>query len=75
MLGCMIETSILVSAAAHLADLCDYHDLDGHLLTTNDPFTGVTAEHGILSFAQAPGKIGLRVTSRGKAVAGQPFCR
>jgi L-alanine-DL-glutamate epimerase-like enolase superfamily enzyme len=64
MLGCMIETSILISAAAHLAELCDYLDLDGNLLIRNDPYVGVTAEKGILSFANAPEKFGLRVSAR-----------
>lgn len=64
MLGCMIETSILISAAAHLAELTDYLDVDGNLLTTNDPYLGVTAEKGILSFSQAPNKTGLRVNQR-----------
>jgi L-alanine-DL-glutamate epimerase-like enolase superfamily enzyme len=64
MLGCMIETSILVSAAAHLADLCDYLDLDGNLLVTNDPYAGVTAEKGLLSFAAATEQFGLRVTEK-----------
>lgn len=61
MIGCMIETSVLISAAAHLAELCDYLDIDGNLLTTNDPYAGVTAKRGILSFAEAKEKIGLRV--------------
>lgn len=61
MIGCMIETSVLISAAAHLAELCDYLDIDGNLLTTNDPYLGVTAKRGILSFAEAKEKIGLRV--------------
>ncbi|HKI68771.1 MAG TPA: enolase C-terminal domain-like protein, partial [Verrucomicrobiae bacterium] len=61
MIGCMIETSILISAAAHLAELTDYLDLDGNLLITNDPFVGITAHSGILSFAQAEEKFGLRV--------------
>ncbi len=61
MIGCMIETSVLVSAAAHLAQLADYLDLDGNLLITNDPYSGVTAKKGILSFADAPEKFGLRV--------------
>ena len=60
MLGCMIESSILISAAAHLAELCDYLDLDGNILITNDPYVGVTSEKGILSFAAAPEKYGLR---------------
>jgi L-Ala-D/L-Glu epimerase len=64
MIGCMIETSVLVSAAAHLAELADYFDIDGNLLITNDPFLGVTAEKGILSFASAPEKTGLRVCAR-----------
>ena len=65
MLGCMIETSVLISAGAHLAELCDYLDLDGNILTSNDPFLGVTAEKGILSFASAPEPFGLRVRARG----------
>lgn len=64
MIGCMIETSVLISAAAHLAELCDYLDVDGNILTTNDPYLGVTAEQGILSFAEAPEKVGLRVSPR-----------
>jgi len=65
MIGCMIETSILISAAAHLAELADFLDLDGNLLITNDPFAGVTAKNGILSFADAPEKSGLCVARRG----------
>ncbi len=64
MIGCMIETSVLISAAAHLAELADYLDIDGNLLITNDPFAGVTAEKGILSFATAQEKRGLRVRLR-----------
>jgi L-alanine-DL-glutamate epimerase-like enolase superfamily enzyme len=65
MIGCMIETSLLISAAANLAELADYLDLDGNLLITKDPFAGVTAEKGILSFAKAKEKLGLRVSKRG----------
>ena len=61
MIGCMIETSVLISAAAHLAELCDYLDVDGNLLTTNDPYSGVTAKGGVLSFREATEKTGLRV--------------
>ncbi|HZV35918.1 MAG TPA: dipeptide epimerase, partial [Verrucomicrobiae bacterium] len=64
MIGCMIETSIHISAAAHLAELCDYLDLDGNLLVTNDPYLGVTAQNGLLSFANTPEKTGLRVRAR-----------
>ena len=65
MLGCMIESSVLISAAAHLAELCDYLDLDGNMLITNDPYVGVTAGQAILSFAGAPEKFGLRVSAQG----------
>jgi L-alanine-DL-glutamate epimerase-like enolase superfamily enzyme len=64
MLGCMIETSVLISAGAHLAELCDYLDLDGNILTANDPFRGVTADKGLLSFASAPEPFGLRVRAK-----------
>jgi len=64
MIGCMIETSVLISAAAHLAELADHLDLDGNLLTNNDPFAGVTAENGLLSFANATAQTGLRVSRR-----------
>lgn len=64
MIGCMIETSVLITAAAHLADLADYLDLDGNLLVRNDPFLGVSARAGILSFADAPEPFGLRVRAK-----------
>jgi L-alanine-DL-glutamate epimerase-like enolase superfamily enzyme len=63
MLGCMIETSILISAAAQLAELADYFDLDGNLLITNDPYAGVTAKNGMLSFAGTVEKFGLQVSA------------
>jgi L-alanine-DL-glutamate epimerase-like enolase superfamily enzyme len=64
MIGCMIETSILISAAAHLAELCDYMDVDGNILITNDPYVGVSCEQGVLGFESAPEKVGLRVSPR-----------
>lgn len=64
MIGCMIETSILISAAAHLAELADHLDIDGNLLINNDPYRGATAERGVISFANAPVKTGLRVAPR-----------
>lgn len=64
MLGCMIESSVLISAAAHLAELTDYLDLDGNLLITNDPYRGVNSRNGILSFADAPVQTGLQVAPR-----------
>jgi L-Ala-D/L-Glu epimerase len=64
MIGCMIESSVLISAAAHLAELCDYLDLDGNILITNDPYQGVTCNRGVLSFAGAAEKTGLCVRQR-----------
>lgn len=64
MLGCMIESSVLISASAHLAELTDYLDLDGNLLITNDPYTGVVCDQGRLSFAGVRETAGLRVRPR-----------
>ena len=64
MIGCMIESSVLISAGAHLAELADYLDLDGILLITNDPFEGVTAKNGLISFQSATERVGLRVKKK-----------
>jgi L-alanine-DL-glutamate epimerase-like enolase superfamily enzyme len=64
MIGCMIESSVLISAAAHLAELTDHLDTDGNLLISNDPYAGPTAEKGIVSFASASEPHGLRVAKR-----------
>ncbi len=55
MLGCMVETSVGITAAAHLASLVDWADLDGNLLVTNDPFLGVRVDGGRLFLPDAPG--------------------
>ncbi len=55
MLGCMIESSIGISAAAHLSPLVDYADLDGNLLIANDPYVGVKVEKGRLVLPDSPG--------------------
>ena len=55
MLGCMISSSVSVTAAAHLSPLVDYADLDGNLLIANDPFHGVKVESGKLILPRAPG--------------------
>jgi L-Ala-D/L-Glu epimerase len=59
MLGCMIESSIGISAAAHLSPMVDYADLDGNLLIANDPYAGVKVEKGRLILPDLPG-LGLR---------------
>jgi L-alanine-DL-glutamate epimerase-like enolase superfamily enzyme len=55
MLGCMVSSSVSVTAAAHLSPLVDYADLDGNLLISNDPFHGVTVEKGKLILPVRPG--------------------
>lgn len=55
MLGCMVETSIAVTAAAHLSPLADYADLDGNLLLADDPFVGVKVSDGRLVLPEGPG--------------------
>lgn len=59
MLGCMIESSIAISAAAQLSPLVDYADLDGNVLITNDPFDGVGLDNGKLVLNDEPG-LGVR---------------
>ncbi|MBA2557281.1 MAG: dipeptide epimerase, partial [Chloroflexi bacterium] len=41
MLGCMEETSVGIAAAAALASLAEWVDLDGNLLLADDPFDGL----------------------------------
>lgn len=65
MIGCMIESSICISAAAHLAELTNYLDIDGNILIKNDPYVGPTSVRGMISFASAAEKTGLRVRTRG----------
>ncbi len=55
MIGCMVESSLGVTAAAHLAPLCDYVDLDGPLLIRNDPFLGVRYQNARLLLSDQPG--------------------
>ena len=55
MLGCMVSSSISVTAAAHLSPLVDYADLDGNLLISNDRYRGVTVQHGKLILPNGPG--------------------
>ena len=55
MLGCMLETSIGITAAAHLSPLADYADLDGNLLISNDPYRGVTVTNSKLVLPDGPG--------------------
>lgn len=61
MAGCMIETSLGITAAAHLGPLLDAVDLDGAALLRDDPFVGATITNGVVSLPSGPG---LGVTRR-----------
>ncbi len=64
MLGCMVSSSIAVTAAAHLSPMVDYADLDGNLLIANDPWRGVQVTKGRLVL---PDGAGLGLTKAGDA--------
>jgi L-Ala-D/L-Glu epimerase len=55
MAGCMIETSLGITAAAHLAPLLDYADFDGAALLSDDPYVGATIDAGVITIPGAPG--------------------
>jgi L-alanine-DL-glutamate epimerase-like enolase superfamily enzyme len=55
MAGCMIETSLGITAAAHFAPLLDYADFDGAALLADDPYTGATIDGGRIVLPTAPG--------------------
>jgi L-Ala-D/L-Glu epimerase len=59
MLGCMVESAIAATAAAHISPLVDWADIDGPFLTADDPFTGVQYDGGKLVLPGAPG-LGVR---------------
>ena len=59
MAGCMIESSLGISAIAQIAPLLDHADLDGPALLAEDPFSGVRMERGKLAFPTEPG-LGVR---------------
>lgn len=61
MLGCMIESSLSLTAAAHLTPLADYADLDAHLLLEDDPFEGFDSDCGKIKLTA---RNGLGVISR-----------
>jgi L-alanine-DL-glutamate epimerase-like enolase superfamily enzyme len=55
MLGCMVESQILTTAAAHLSPLVDWADLDGPFLTADDPFDGIRYANGKIVLPDGPG--------------------
>ena len=55
MLGCMVETSVGITNASHLAGEVDFVDLDGNLLIKNDPYSGVVVNDGRLVLPKSSG--------------------
>ena len=55
MAGCMIESSLGISAIAQLAPMLDHADFDGAALLADDPFSGVTIAGGSIQLTDKPG--------------------
>jgi L-alanine-DL-glutamate epimerase-like enolase superfamily enzyme len=55
MAGCMIESSLGISAIAQLAPLLDHADFDGAALLAEDPFSGATIRGGQIRLTDGPG--------------------
>src|SRR6185437_8781776 len=51
----MLESSLAITAAAHLAPLLDYADLDGAALLSDDPYVGATIDAGVIKLPDGPG--------------------
>jgi L-alanine-DL-glutamate epimerase-like enolase superfamily enzyme len=62
MAGCMIESSLGISAIAQLAPLLDTADFDGAALLSDDPYSGATISHGRISLTPMPGLGATRAT-------------
>jgi L-alanine-DL-glutamate epimerase-like enolase superfamily enzyme len=67
MVGCMIESSLALTAAAHISPLVDHADLDSGLLLVEDPYVGMTIDRGAMHLPEGPG---LGVHPRGPADGG-----
>ena len=59
MVGCMIESSLGITAAAHVTPLVDIVDLDGAALLATDPFVGARIDGGQVTLPDGPG-LGVR---------------
>ena len=55
MIGCMGESSLSITAGAHLSPLVDHVDLDSHLNLLDDPFVGATWTGGRVVPGDRPG--------------------
>ena len=55
MAGCMIESSLGISAIAQISPLLDTADFDGAALLSRDPFRGASIAGGSIKLSDAPG--------------------
>ncbi|ULC59642.1 dipeptide epimerase [Flaviramulus sp. BrNp1-15] len=55
MVGCMTESSVGISAIAHLLPLLDYVDMDGALLLEEDIAKGVAIKNGVIVYSNLNG--------------------
>jgi L-alanine-DL-glutamate epimerase-like enolase superfamily enzyme len=55
MVGCMTESTVGISAIAHLLPQLDYVDMDGALLLAEDIATGITIDFGKINYSQLNG--------------------
>ncbi len=55
MLGCMLECAVTTTAAAHIAGMFDFLDLDSHLLLADDPYHGLVHRDGTIVLPKGPG--------------------
>lgn len=60
MVGCMVESSLGITAMAHLAPLANFADLDGAALLESDPYVGATLDGGVIRLPAGPG-LGVRL--------------
>ncbi len=67
MLGCMLETSVGIAAAAHIAPAVEYVDLDSHRLLAEEPYEPIVVENGRLMLKNNPG-LGVAAATRKKPV-------
>jgi L-alanine-DL-glutamate epimerase-like enolase superfamily enzyme len=65
MVGCRIESSLGITAAAQLAGLIDDADLDGAALLADDPFIGATIDQGLIRLPDGAG-LGVRPRDAGR---------
>ncbi len=49
MVGCFIESGAGIAAASQLIGVCDWADLDGHLLLADNPVPGPPVDYGVVS--------------------------